>query len=238
MPFRDIADTLTRAGIAVLRVDDRGVGKSTGNQSKWTSFDKADDVRSEVAWLRARPDIDGKRIALIGYSEGGLIAPIAAGGDSAIAAVITLAGPGDSGRDVAEYQVAQPILRDSKIADADKPKEIAKQLADALKDLSAHESSYMSIDPLQYDRQVRCPALVIQGGADATVPVRSAERIANAMRAAGNADVTVRIYPGVSHSLLPDPGGLPGGWASLPGFLVAPPLLNDLTRWSVDKLKP
>jgi dienelactone hydrolase len=44
MPFRDIADALTRAGIAVLRVDDRGVGKSTGDQSKWTSFDKANDV--------------------------------------------------------------------------------------------------------------------------------------------------------------------------------------------------
>lgn len=238
MPFRDIADVLTRAGIAVLRVDDRGVGKSTGDQSRWTSFDKADDVRAEVAWLRARPGIDPKRIMLIGYSEGGLIAPMVAAGDPSIAAVITLAGPGVSGHDVAEYQVAQPILRDPKIADADKQKEIAKQLADALKDLSPHESSYMSIDPLQYDRQVRCPALVMQGSADATVPVRSAERIANAMRAGGNGDVTVAIFPGVSHSLLPDPGGLPSGWASLPGFLVAPPLLNELTKWSVAKLKP
>jgi uncharacterized protein len=238
MPFRDIADALSRAGIVVLRVDDRGVGKSSGDQSTWTTPDKADDVRAEVTWLRARPGIDPKRIALIGYSEGGLIAPMVAGGDPSIAAVITLAGPGVSGHDVAEYQVAQPILRDPMIADADKEKEIAKQLADALKDLSPHESSYMSIDPLQYDRQVRCPALVIQGGADATVPVRSAERIATAMRSAGNTDVTVGIFPGVSHSLLPDPGGLSSDWASLPGFLVAPPLLNELMTWSIAKLKP
>src|SRR5579862_5299756 len=71
MPFRDIADALTRSGIAVLRVDDRGVGKSTGSQAAWTSFDKADDVRTEVAWLRARFGVDPKRIMLIGYSEGG-----------------------------------------------------------------------------------------------------------------------------------------------------------------------
>jgi dienelactone hydrolase len=81
----------------------------------------------------------------------------------------------------------------------------------------------------------RCPALIIQGGADATVPVRSAQRIASAMRAAGNSDVTVRIFPGVSHSFLPDPGGLSAGWAALPAFLTTPDLLDELTRWSVAK---
>ncbi len=66
MLFRDIADALGRAGIAALRVDDRGVGKSTGDNAKLTSFDKADDVRTEIAWLRAQPGIDPKRIILIG----------------------------------------------------------------------------------------------------------------------------------------------------------------------------
>ena len=108
-------------------------------------------------------------------------------------------------------------------------------MADALKDLSAYESSFLAIDPIQYDREVRCPALIIQGGADATVPVRSAERIASAMRAAGNLDVTVRIFPGVSHSLLPDPNGLGSGWASLPSFLTAPEVLDEVTRWSVSR---
>ena len=238
MPFRDLADALTRAGSAVLRVDDRGVGKSTGGQAKFTTFDKADDVSTEVAWLRGQPGIDGKRIMLVGYSEGGLIAPMVAAKDPMIAAVITLAGPGVPGMEVARYQVEQPILKDSKIPAAGLEQEIAKQLADALKDLSAHESSFLAIDPAQYDRQVRCPALIIQGGADATVPVRSAERIAAAIRAGGNADVTVRIFPGVSHSLLPDPGGLPSGWAALPAFLTAPNLLDELTRWSIARLMP
>jgi hypothetical protein len=172
MPFRDIADALTRAGIAVLRVDDRGVGKSTGGQTSWTSFDKADDVRTEVAWLRSRPEIDPKRIALVGYSEGGLIAPMVAAKDPLIAAVITLAGPGVAGQEVARYQVEQPILRNPSITKDARSAEIARQLSEALKDLTPHESSYMGIDPLQYDRKVRCSALVIQGGADVTVPVR------------------------------------------------------------------
>jgi dienelactone hydrolase len=238
MTFRDIADTLTRAGIAVLRVDDRGIGKSTGDHGKFTIFDKADDVRTEVAWLRAQPGIDPKRIMLVGYSEGGLIAPMVAAKDPSIAAIITLAGPGVPGMEVARYQVEQPILRDPGISGADRQKEFAKQMAEALKDLSPHENSFLAADPIQYDRQVRCPALVIQGGADATVPVRSAERIASAMRAGGNSDVTVRIFPGVSHSLLPDPGGLSSGWAALPAFLTAPDLLDVLTRWSEAKLMP
>jgi len=237
MPFRDIADALTRAGIAVLRVDDRGIGKSTGDNKKLTSFDKADDVRTEVQWLSAQPGIDPRRIMLVGYSEGGLIAPMVAAKDPSIAALITLAGPGVSGLEVARYQVEQPILRDPGIPEADRQKESAKQLEDALKDLSAHESSFLTIDPIQYDRQVRCPALIIQGGADATIPVRSAQRIASAMRDGGNSDVTVRIYPGVSHSLLPDPVGLPAGWAALPAFLTTPELLDELTRWSIAKLQ-
>ena len=238
MTFRDIADVLTRAGIAALRVDDRGVGKSTGDNAKFTSFDKAEDVRAEVSWLRKQPGIDPKRIMLIGYSEGGLIAPMVAANDPSIAGLITLDGPGVPGMEVARYQVEQSILKDPKILEADRPKEFAKQMEEALKDLSPHESSFLAIDPIQYDRQVRCPSLIIHGGSDLTVPVRSAERIASAMRAGGNSDVTVRIFPGVSHSLLPDPGGLPAGWAALPAFLTAPDLLETLTRWSVAKLGP
>lgn len=238
MPLRDVADALTRAGIAVLRADDRGIGKSTGDNAKLTSFDKVDDVRTEVAWLRAQPGIDPKRILLVGYSEGGLIAPMVAAQDPGIAAVVTLAGPGVPGMEVARYQVEQPILKDPSIPAAGRAKEFAKQMADALKGLSPHEKSFLAIDPIQYDRQVRCPALIIQGGADASVPVRSAERIAAAMRSGGNPDVTVRIFPGVSHSLLPDPEGLPSGWGALPAFLTTPALLEELAAWSVARLAP
>jgi len=229
MPFRDLADALTRAGVAVLRVDDRGIAKSTGDHKPSTTFDEADDVRTEVAWLRARRDIDPARIALVGYSEGGLIAPMLAAADHRIAGVVTLAGPGVPGPELAREQITEQVMRDPYIAAADKEKEIARQLADPL---SPREASFLGIDPLVYAAQVRCPALIVQGGSDITVPLRSAERLAQAMRAGGNRDVTVRLFPGVSHSLLPDPVGLPTGWAYLPGFITAPAVLDELAAWT------
>jgi dipeptidyl aminopeptidase/acylaminoacyl peptidase len=236
MPLRDLADSLTRAGIAVLRVDDRGVGKSTGDHAPSTTFDEADDVRTEVAWLRLRHGIDPKRIALVGYSEGGLIAPMVASGDPMIAAIVTLEGPGTSGSDLARYQSSQKVLHDPSIPPSEQEKAIAKQLADDLKDLSPRESVLLTIDPIPFARRVRCPTLIIQGGSDLHVPVRSAQRIAAAIRSNGNSDVTVRIFPGVSHSLLPDPLGLNSGWVLLPGFLTSPQLLDVMAQWASGKL--
>src|SRR4029079_12019113 len=70
-PFLVIADHLTRAGIAVLRVDDRGVGGSTGNVATSTTADFADDALAGVRFLKAHPRIAPGRIGLLGHSEGG-----------------------------------------------------------------------------------------------------------------------------------------------------------------------
>lgn len=77
-PFRIIADHLTRAGIAVLRYDDRGVGGSTGASPDQTTNDFAADALVAVSTLADRPDIDAARIGILGHSEGGIVAPIAA----------------------------------------------------------------------------------------------------------------------------------------------------------------
>lgn len=233
MPLRDLADALTRAGIAALRVDDRGVGQSTGDHAPSTTFDEAEDVRTEVAWLRARPGIDARRIALAGYSEGGLIAPMVAAEDSSIACIVTFAGPGVPGPEVARYQIEAAVVRDSTIAPAAREAEIQKQLAEPL---SPREKSYLGIDPLSYARRVRCPALILQGASDLHVPLRSAERLASAMREGGNRDVTVRLFPGVSHSLLPDPGGLNSGWPMLPAFRTSPAMLETMAAWASARL--
>jgi dienelactone hydrolase len=233
MPLRDVADALTRAGIVVLRVDDRGVGKSTGERDPSTTFDEADDVRTEVEWLRARPGIDASRIALVGYSEGGLIAPMVASRDPRIAAIVSLDGTGVPGAELARYQIEQAVQGDASIAEADREKEIEKQLAEPM---TPRETSILSIDPLAFASGVRCPALLVHGGSDRHVPVRSAERLAAAMRAAGNRDVTVRIFPGVSHAMLPDPIGLSAGWVTLPGFLTAPGLLDTVSAWTAGHL--
>jgi dienelactone hydrolase len=233
MPFRDLADALSRHGVAVLRVDDRGVGQSTGDHGPSTTFDEAEDVKTEIAWLRARSFTDRRRVVLVGYSEGGLIAPMVAAADSMIAGIVTLAGPGVPGPELARYQIEAAVVRDTSIAPAAREAEIARQLADTL---SARERSFLSIDPLAYARRVRCPALILQGGSDLTVPPRSAERLAWQMRAAGNRDVSVRVFAGISHSFLPDPIGLPSGWAYLPGFMTAPEVLEAITGWVSQRL--
>lgn len=96
-PFLVIADYLSRHGIAVLRFDDRGVGQSGGNHATATSADFATDVAAGIAFLKTRREIDPTRIGLIGHSEGGLIAPIVAAADPAVAFLVLLAGPGVSG---------------------------------------------------------------------------------------------------------------------------------------------
>jgi uncharacterized protein len=96
-PFLVIADYLTRRGIAVLRVDDRGVGGSTGEVSKATTADFAEDVKAGMEFLKNRKDIDAKHIGLIGHSEGGIIAPMVASQSKDVAFIVMLAGTGVPG---------------------------------------------------------------------------------------------------------------------------------------------
>jgi pimeloyl-ACP methyl ester carboxylesterase len=98
-PFLVLADGLTRRGIAVLRYDDRGVGKSTGDYAKATTADLATDAKAAVEFLKTHKDIDPKHIGLLGHSEGGVIAPIVANQSPDVAFVVLMAGtglPGDS----------------------------------------------------------------------------------------------------------------------------------------------
>lgn len=105
-PFLVLADYLTRRGIAVLRVDDRGVGKSTGDFAQATSEDFASDVLAGVEYLKSRKEIDPKKIGLIGHSEGGIIAPMVAVQSSDVAFIILMAGTGLTGEEVLYLQTA------------------------------------------------------------------------------------------------------------------------------------
>src|SRR5258707_2786286 len=99
-PFLVLADHLTRKGVAVLRCDKRGLGKSTGDFASATMEDFTADTDAALAYLKTRKEIDPKKIVLIGHSEGGLIAPLVAANSPAIASIVLLAGPGLKGEDV------------------------------------------------------------------------------------------------------------------------------------------
>ncbi len=97
-PFLVLADHLTRHGIAVLRFDERGVGESTGDRSQATSEDSAGDVLAGWSLLRTLESIDPNRIGLIGHSEGGTIAALAAAQRPDVAFIVMMGSPGLPGK--------------------------------------------------------------------------------------------------------------------------------------------
>ena len=108
-PFWVLADHLTRRGIAVLRVDDRGVGKSTGKFENATTEDFARDVRSSIAFVKTAAGLDASRVGLIGHSEGGLVATLVAAGNEDVAWVVLMASPGVNGEEIL-YSQGQLII--------------------------------------------------------------------------------------------------------------------------------
>ena len=93
-PFAVLADFLTKRGFAVLRVDDRGVGASSGNFASATTADFADDAAAAIDFLKAQSQTDTGHITLIGHSEGGMIAPMLASRRTDVHGLVLLAAPG------------------------------------------------------------------------------------------------------------------------------------------------
>ena len=117
-PFLVLSDALVRRGIATLRLDDRGVGSSGGGDEHLTTLDFVEDVRSELAWLAARPEIDKRAIGIVGHSEGALIAPIVASRDDRARFIVMLAGQGMPGDSISYAQ--QAVLARAAGASADR----------------------------------------------------------------------------------------------------------------------
>lgn len=99
-PFLVLADALARANVAVLRYDDRGVGKSTGDFAAATTLDFAADVRGAVHYLGSQTTFPVASVGLVGHSEGGLIAPIVADGNADVSFLVLLAGPSVDGASI------------------------------------------------------------------------------------------------------------------------------------------
>jgi pimeloyl-ACP methyl ester carboxylesterase len=103
-PFLVLADHLTRHGIAVLRYDDRGIGKSKGNFGSATTVEFSRDAAAGIRYLQQRPEIDKQKVGICGHSEGGLVAPLVAVETNAVAFIVLMAGPGVPGTDILHKQ--------------------------------------------------------------------------------------------------------------------------------------
>jgi alpha-beta hydrolase superfamily lysophospholipase len=235
--FRQVADTLSRRGIAVLRLDDRGTGESGGRFAGSTTADFADDVQDALAWLRGQPGIDTTRLALLGHSEGGLIAPMVALREPALAALVLLAGPAWDGRRVLAYQNEWAIRKQLAGAAVDSAMAAARKGIDSLGTSDPWFGYFIGYDPLPAARRVAKPhVLLLQGETDRQVSVEQVDELAAAFKAAGNRDVTVKKLAATNHLFLPDPSGDPAGYSRLPSGEVPRETLGLIADWLAARL--
>jgi uncharacterized protein len=251
-PFRQIAEALASRGIAVLRVDDRGVGGSDGRGTLMTATtsDFADDTRAEIAYLRSRPEIDANRIALVGHSEGGIIAPMVARSDPRIAAIVLMAGPAERGDQISMEQLNDVLEHTPNMTAEEKEKQRAKQqeIIRAVQtggDLSKYPAQvrlpwikeFWTYDPLPTIRQVRQPILVLQGALDRQITAEQAAILVQAAQGAGNKDVTIHVFANLNHLFLPAKTGAFSEYAKLETNIIGDDVLKSLGDWLEAKLK-
>jgi len=246
--FGQLAGAIADAGFIVVRYDKRGVGQSGGRLEAATLADYADDLRSAVAFLADRKDVDPKRIAVIGHSEGGDVALLAAAKDKKITAVVLIATGGVSGADLA-LQQQEHLLDGSKISEADRQAKIALQkriqqaaitgtgwddIPPALrKQVDTPEfQSLLVFDPAKIMPNVRQPMLIVQGELDTQVAPSNADQLeALARKRKGAAPVQVVKVPGVNHLLLPATTGEADEYAKLSSAHVSPAVTSAVTSW-------
>jgi uncharacterized protein len=238
-PFRQIADTLGRRGIAVLRLDDRGVGGSGRGSDNPTSADFANDIRAALSFLRNRRDIDKNRLGLVGHSEGGMIAPMVAATDPTLRGIVLMAGPAYSGRKIIDFQNRYGVEHMSNVSaeKRDSVLRVAQRTIDSAATTPGWMSYFLAYDPLVTARKVKVPVLVLQGATDRQVTAEQADSLGAAIRASGNRDVTVRVFPQTNHLFLTDPEGNPARYADLPSKTVRADVLGAIADWLSEKLR-
>ena len=146
-PFLILSDYLTRHGMVVLRADDRGTSKSTGNFGTATTADFATDTEAGINFLKTRPEVNPHKIGLIGHSEGGIIAPMIAARNKDVAFIVMMAGTGVPGDQVIAAQ-SEAI----EIANGKTPEEARK---DTEKDREIIALVETEKDPAVMEKKVR-----------------------------------------------------------------------------------
>ncbi len=237
-PFRQLADTLARVGIAVLRMDDRGFGGSGGDAASATSEDLAADIEAGLAWLRRRAEIDPRRVGLIGHSEGGIIGPMIAARDPAVRALVIMAGPSQNGRDILTFQHRYRIEHTATIPPAGRDSVLATAMraVDSVATINPWLRFFLGYDPRPAAGGVKAPALIVHGAQDQQVTAAQAEELGRLMRAGGNRDVTVQVFEGVNHLFVADRNGNPAGYAALPSGRLRDDVVKTVVEWLRAKL--
>jgi uncharacterized protein len=249
-----LASALADAGFIVLRYDKRGVGQSGGRTEAASLGDFSDDQRAAVKFLTSRKDVGDKRIAVVGYNEGGLVSLLSAAKEKRVAAVVLVSTPGVSGADLVLAQ-QQHALSKSNLSEAEKQARIdmQKKINDAAitgKGLdaltpavrrqidNAEFQSVLASDPAKLVPNVKQPILVVQGERDMEVAPTNADRL-EALAKARKQPSTVEVVkiPGVNHLLVPAQTGEVDEYPALVDKQISPVATTAIVDWLKKTLK-
>jgi pimeloyl-ACP methyl ester carboxylesterase len=255
--FGQLAGRLADAGFLVLRYDKRGVGQSGGRPESAALADFAEDAKAAIRMMSDRKDVDRKRLALVGHSEGGSIAMLAAARNDRVAALVLVATIGVTGRDLNTYQVMHGLERSNR-SDAEKQTtiDLQKRIQDAVLTGRGWDTidipepvrrradtpwfqSFLAFDPAKVMRNLDQPILIVQGELDTQVPPSNADRLqelANARKKAPPAAV-VKV-PGVNHLLVPAKTGEFDEYAFLADKQVSPAVSSAIVSWLQQRIQP
>jgi pimeloyl-ACP methyl ester carboxylesterase len=243
-----LAGALADAGFLAVRYDKRGFGQSGGRAESATLSDYADDVRAIVKWLGSRNDVDSKRIAVIGHSDGAMVALLAASREKRIAAVVSLDGPASTGSELVLEQ-QQHALQQANVSEAERAGKVAlqKQILSAVITGEGWQGispemrrqadtpwfqSLLTYNPVKVIDDVRQPLLIVHGELDRQVPVAHADKLANLARTEGKSKaVDLVVVRGVNHLLVPAVTGQPSEYGSLKERTVSKDVTGPITGW-------
>lgn len=229
-PFLVIADYLARHGVATLRYDDRGAGASTGDAAGATTMDFMEDAAAGIGYLRSLGKFS--KVGIIGHSEGGEIA-FMLGARKLVDFLVSMAGPGVQGDSILLAQ-NQNALRQAGLT-----MRITKEYVRA--QIKAQNNPWLDYfidyDPVQDIRQVRCPALILNGDKDIQVDAevnvasirenlpknRSGRRFADKR-------TKVIVYPSLNHLFQKCETGQADEYARIEETIF-PEVLSDMAGW-------
>ncbi|MCC5947505.1 MAG: alpha/beta fold hydrolase [Nitriliruptoraceae bacterium] len=247
---REIAAALARAGIATWRYDKRGVGDSEGSYVETTFTDARDDAAAALAALRSRPDIDPRRVVVIGHSEGALHAAALGTAHPDLAGVVLLSGPAVTGAQVLAWQAerilptlpraVRALMRLLRQTPARAQTKLFARVRGTDRDVIRVQGvrlnagwmrGFIDHDPAIDLAAIRMPVLAITGDLDLQVDPDDLARIEALVT---HAPVEVHRLPGVNHILRTcEDGGRPGAYKRQvrSGQPVAPQVHELMSRW-------
>jgi len=243
-----LAGALANAGFLTVRYDKRGYGQSGGRSESATLTDYADDARTVMRWLADRKDVDPKRIAVVGDSDGAWVALLAASREKRFAAIATIGAPASTGAEVV-LELQKRTLDQLDLA----PQERAKREALQKQIIAAVQSekglanlppeirksadtpwfqSVLNFAPARVLKDVNQPLLIVHAGLDHEVPVADAERLATIAQKEGSSkSVELLIVKGVNHLLVPAVTGEVSEYGALTDRNVSQDVSSAVSGW-------